>query len=51
MRIVSGNLKGKKIFYKKSINTRPLRDQVKESIFNIIDHSKLTEVKIRSLKF
>ena len=47
MRIVSGNLKGKKIFYKKSINTRPLRDQVKESIFNIIDHSKLTKVKIR----
>ena len=25
MRIVSGNLKGKKIFYKKSINTRPLQ--------------------------
>ena len=47
MRIVSGNLKGKKIFYIKSISTRPLRDQVKESIFNIIDHSKLTEVKIR----
>ena len=47
MRIVSGNLKGKKIFYIKSINTRPLWDQVKESIFNIIDHSKLTEVKIR----
>tara|TARA_Y100001958_G_C21172971_1_gene504354 strand:- start:437 stop:994 length:558 start_codon:yes stop_codon:yes gene_type:complete len=50
MRIVSGNLKGKKIFYVKSINTRPLRDQVKESIFNIIDHSKLTEVKIRESK-
>ena len=50
MRIVSGNLKGKKIFYVKSIKTRPLRDQVKESIFNIIDHSKLTEVKIRESK-
>ena len=47
MRIISGNLKGKKIHYIKNNNTRPLRDQIKENIFNIIDHSKLTDIKIK----
>ena len=41
MRIVSGSLKGKKINFLKSTTTRPLRDFVKENIFNIIRHSKL----------
>ena len=40
MRIISGNLKGKKIFIPKNKRTRPLRDLVKESIFNLILHSK-----------
>ena len=39
MRIIGGNLKGKKIFLPKDKNTRPLRDMVKESIFNLIEHS------------
>ena len=39
MRIISGNLKGKKIFLPKDKKTRPLRDLVKESIFNLIKHS------------
>ena len=39
MRIISGNFKGKKIFLPKDTNTRPLRDLVKESIFNLIKHS------------
>ena len=35
MRIISGFLKNKKIDYLKSDITRPLRDFVKESIFNL----------------
>ena len=40
MRIISGNFKGKKIIQPKDLNTRPLKDLTKESIFNIIAHSK-----------
>ena len=40
MRIISGNFKGKKILIPKDNKTRPLRDLVKESIFNLILHSK-----------
>ncbi len=39
MRIIGGSLKGKKISFIKSKTTRPLRDLVKENIFNIIQHS------------
>ena len=39
MRIISGYLKGKKIELPNDKNTRPLKDLVKESIFNIIKHS------------
>ena len=39
MRIISGYLKGKKINLPKDNLTRPLKDLVKESIFNIIRHS------------
>ena len=39
MRIISGKSKGKTIFSPKDINTRPLKDLTKESIFNIIIHS------------
>jgi 16S rRNA (guanine966-N2)-methyltransferase len=39
MRIIGGNFKGKKIFLPKDKKTRPLRDLVKESIFNLIIHS------------
>ena len=40
MRVISGHLKGKKIFLPTDNLTRPLKDLVKESIFNIIKHSK-----------
>ena len=40
MRIISGKFKGKKIQQPKDDNTRPLKDLTKESIFNIIEHSK-----------
>jgi 16S rRNA (guanine966-N2)-methyltransferase len=48
MRIVSGFLKGKKIDFLKSATTRPLRDFVKENIFNIIKHSGLVDVKLEN---
>tara|TARA_B100000427_G_scaffold160161_1_gene133178 strand:+ start:182 stop:751 length:570 start_codon:yes stop_codon:yes gene_type:complete len=41
MRIISGNLKGRKIAEPKSKNTRPLKDLTKESIFNVLQHSNL----------
>ena len=46
MRIISGNFKGKKIFLPKDKSTRPLRDLVKESIFNLINHSKNFDLQI-----
>ena len=39
MRIIGGKNKGKKIYLLFDKNTRPLRDLVKESIFNLIAHS------------
>ncbi len=39
MRIIGGNFKGKKISLPNDNVTRPLRDLVKESIFNLITHS------------
>ncbi len=46
MRIISGNFKGKKISLPDDEFTRPLRDLVKESIFNIIEHSYCDRIKI-----
>ena len=48
MRIISGFLKGKQINFLKSVVTRPLRDFVKENIFNIIKHSNLINVKLEN---
>ena len=46
MRIISGISKGKKILSPNDDVTRPLKDLTKESIFNIIKHSKLLKLKI-----
>ena len=46
MRIISGKFKGKSIDYIKSKVTRPLKDSVKENIFNIISHSNLLNVEL-----
>jgi 16S rRNA (guanine966-N2)-methyltransferase len=46
MRIISGDLKGKKILLPKDKLTRPLKDLTKESIFNIIKHSKLLDIHL-----
>ncbi len=47
MRIISGYLKGKKIFEPLDLKTRPLRDLVKETIFNIIQHSKKIKIDLK----
>lgn len=48
MRIISGNLKGRKIFLPEDKHTRPLKDMVKESIFNLIEHSNKFNLKINN---
>ena len=48
MRIISGNLKGKSINFVKNSTTRPLKDLVKENIFNILKHSKLIDVEVEN---
>ena len=40
MRIISGSYKGKKLFQPTDSKTRPLKDLTKESIFNLLIHSK-----------
>ena len=50
MRIISGNFKGKKILPPKDKLTRPLKDLTKESIFNIIQHSKLLDINLENSK-
>ena len=46
MRIISGKLKGKSISFIRSSITRPLKDSVKENIFNIIAHSNLLNINL-----
>ena len=46
MRIISGKFKGKKINLPKDNLTKPLRDIIKESIFNILNHSNLLKIKL-----
>ena len=39
MRIIGGKFKGRTIDFLKTKNTRPLKDSVKENLFNILNHS------------
>ncbi len=48
MRIISGIFKGKKILEPRDLKTRPLKDMVKESIFNIINHSNKFSIKLKN---
>ena len=50
MRIISGKFKGTKLFIPLDKNTRPLKDIVKESIFNTLQHSKKFSFKIKNAK-
>ena len=48
MRIISGKLKGRKLFLPKDKATRPLKDLVKVSIFNLLDHSNIVKKKLEN---
>jgi len=48
MRIISGAFKGRKILEPKDIKTRPLKDLTKESIFNVIIHSKKFKINLEN---
>ena len=48
MRIIAGKFKGKKIYLPINKNTRPLRDSLKESIFNILEHNKTINLKLKN---
>ena len=50
MRIIGGNLRGKKILKPTDKLTRPLKDMVRESIFNIIKHSQDEFVELNNAK-
>ena len=50
MRIISGKFKGKKILEPNNLNTRPLKDITKESIFNIIKHSNKFKINLENSK-
>ena len=47
MRIISGTFRGKKILEPKDIQTRPLKDLTKESIFNILNHSNKFKINLK----
>ena len=44
MRIIGGKFKGKKINFIRSSFTRPLKDSVKENIFNVLMHSNKIDI-------
>ena len=50
MRIITGELKGKKLLIPLDKSTRPLKDVVRESIFNILDHSSKVSTKVNNSK-
>tara|TARA_Y100000590_G_scaffold179742_1_gene204881 strand:+ start:158 stop:724 length:567 start_codon:yes stop_codon:yes gene_type:complete len=47
MKIISGHLKNKRLILPVDRSTRPLKSIVRESIFNIIEHSKIFNCKIK----
>ena len=47
MRIIAGKLKGHILHLPKDKSTRPLKDLVKESIFNLLAHSNKISLKIQ----
>ena len=50
MRIIGGELKGKKLLIPLDKSTRPLKDMVRESIFNILNHSSKVSKNINNSK-
>ena len=50
MRVISGKFKGYKIEFTKNSFTRPLKDSVKESVFNVLAHSNFFKVRVEKSK-
>ena len=50
MRIISGKFKGTKLFIPSNNETRPLKDLARESIFNVLRHSKKFRFKLKNAK-
>ena len=48
MRIIGGKLKNKKLHFTENLRTRPLKDSVRENIFNILSHSNNVGVDIKN---
>ncbi len=48
MRIISGAYKGRTIKFLKNSHTRPLKDSVKENIFNVLEHSNYIKTNIKN---
>ena len=48
MRVIGGKLKGKLINNPTDRTTRPLKDMVRESIFNILEHSRDEKIKFKN---
>ena len=46
MKIISGKFKGTKLFLPQNKNTRPLKNIVKEAIFNLLNHSNKFSIKL-----
>jgi 16S rRNA (guanine966-N2)-methyltransferase len=46
MRIIAGDFKGSSLHISKTKNTRPLKDLVRESIFNLLTHSNKIQTKL-----
>ena len=46
MRIIAGKLKGSALFVPKNKDTRPLKDLVRESIFNLLAHSNKISLQL-----
>ena len=51
MRIISGKFKGRRLLLPKDKLTRPIKDLLKESMFNSLMHSKKFNVGVRDKKF
>ena len=50
MRIISGKLKGSTLYITKGKQTRPLKDLVRESIFNLLTHSNKISLQLEHSK-
>ena len=48
MRIIAGRLKGTILHLPKDKSTRPLKDLVRESIFNLLSHSNKISLKLEN---